>query len=94
MTPIRIRLFGILQQVAGAEPISLPATVAQTAGQVLDALVQRFPALKPHLYDRSGDLQPHLLIAVNGRDIRHRGGLTTAVADEDELLIFPPSAGG
>ncbi|SVD26471.1 uncharacterized protein METZ01_LOCUS379325, partial [marine metagenome] len=38
--------------------------------------------------------RPYVAVMVNGRDIRHTGGLETPLEPDAELDIFPPVAGG
>jgi len=57
-------------------------------------LDERFPDLKPHLRDESGQVRRFLNIYVNEEDIRFLGGPSYAFQDGDEVLLVPSIAGG
>ncbi len=40
------------------------------------------------------DLRPYVSLLVNGKSLKEVGGLNAKIKDEDELIIFPPMAGG
>lgn len=41
-----------------------------TVGEVVDGLLARHPGLRPHLFDETGRLRPHVLCFVDGRASR------------------------
>ncbi len=91
MTKIcKIKLYGGLRQKAGrAEQRASGATVRAALGN----LCAGNDDLRAAIFD--GDiLRPHVRVMVNGRDIHLGPGLETAVADNDQIAIFPPIAGG
>ena len=58
------------------------------------ALDEKFPELKPHLRDDSGQIRRFLNVYVNEEDIRFLGGSLYAFRDGDEVLLVPSIAGG
>ena len=48
-----------------------------TVAEVLENILVRYPALKPHLYDANGELRRHFNIFVNGVHLRELNGLAT-----------------
>jgi len=48
-----------------------------TVAEVLENILVRYPALKPHLYDAKGELRRHFNIFVNGVHLRELNGLAT-----------------
>jgi molybdopterin converting factor small subunit len=68
--------------------------VGDTVANVIKSLVEKYPGLQPKVYDAAGKLQRHLLVVLNGDDVRTLDGLETAVADRDELQLLPAMAGG
>ena len=65
----------------------------QTAGEVLEDLTQRYPALRQHLFE--GDqLRSFVNVYLNEEDIRYLEGDQTKVAPDDTLMIIPSIAGG
>jgi len=67
---------------------------ATNLDQMLSALDQQFPDLKPHLRDESGQMRRFLNVYVNEEDIRFLGGPSYAFKDGDEVLLVPSIAGG
>jgi molybdopterin synthase sulfur carrier subunit len=65
-----------------------------TLGEVLDALVARFPSLAPHLMGDGGELNRFVNVYVDGQDVRYLEELRTAVAPSDTVIILPAMAGG
>jgi len=83
-------LFGGLRQKAGgAEKAASGATLREA----LEDLCSGNAALREAIF--AGDaLQPHVRVMVNGRDSELAQGLDTIVAEDDEIAVFPPIAGG
>ena len=67
---------------------------AANLNDLFSALDEKFPALKPHLRDESGQVRRFLNIYVNEEDIRFLGGNSYAFQDGDEVLLVPSIAGG
>jgi molybdopterin converting factor small subunit len=63
-------------------------------GELLTALDQQFPDLRPHLRDEGGQVRRFLNIYVNEEDIRFLGGNSYNFQDGDEVLLVPSIAGG
>ena len=71
--------------------IELPGT---TVGEVLTALIARFPDLKKNLYTDEGKLRSFVNVYLNDEDIRYMNKETTLVQASDTLSIVPSIAGG
>jgi molybdopterin converting factor small subunit len=67
---------------------------APNVGDALVALIERYPRLKPHLYDESGDLRAYVNIFLQQEDIRNLRGQATPLTGDDRLMIIPSIAGG
>ena len=65
-----------------------------TVAELLEDLLARYPALKPHLFDANGELRRHFNIFVNGVHIRDLDGINTAVHAEDKIILMASAAGG
>jgi sulfur-carrier protein len=63
-------------------------------GELFSALDEKFPQLKPHLRDETGQIRRFLNVYVNEEDVRFLGGSTYAFQDGDEVLLVPSIAGG
>lgn len=65
-----------------------------TIRETLNILVDRHPALKPHLYDDNGELRSFINIYLNDDDIRYLSAAETPVGVNDTISIIPAIAGG
>ena len=65
-----------------------------SVAELLDNLLARYPALKPHLFEPTGKLRRHFNIFVNGEHIRELNGLDTLLKDEDKVILMVSAAGG
>jgi sulfur-carrier protein len=83
-TPLR-------RHTAGVSSVSCAAT---SLGELFSVLDEKFPELKTHLRDESGQVRRFLNIYVNEEDIRFLGGPSYAFKDGDEVLLVPSIAGG
>jgi len=81
-----------LRQYAGKQP----AIEVQGAnvGEVLSGLVSQHPDLRRHLYTDEGKLRAFVNVYLNDEDVRYLQKEATAVADGDNISIFPSIAGG
>jgi molybdopterin converting factor small subunit len=67
---------------------------AATVAELLDALIERYPALKPHLFEPTGKLRRHFNIFVNGEHVRELNGLDTPLEADDKVILMVSAAGG
>jgi molybdopterin converting factor small subunit len=67
---------------------------AATVGEAMTALVERFDALRPHLYTEDGKLRSFVNLFKNDEDVRFLEKEATTLADGDHLTIIPSIAGG
>jgi sulfur-carrier protein len=79
------------RHTGGTAKVSCAAT---NLGELFSALDEKFPDLKPHLRDESGQVRRFLNVYVNEEDIRFLGGSSYAFQDGDEVLLVPSIAGG
>jgi molybdopterin converting factor small subunit len=67
---------------------------AQTVGGAIQALVQIYPALKGHLYKDENILRAHVLLFLNGENVKDFQGLDTPLNVDDKLRVFMAVVGG
>jgi molybdopterin converting factor small subunit len=65
-----------------------------TVAELIQNVLIRYPALKPHLFDASGNLRRHFNIFVNGTHIRDLNGMETSITEEDKVILMASAAGG
>ena len=91
---MQIRLYATLRQIAGTDRLEVPVEAEQTVGDVLRALVKSYPRLSEAIWYADGSLAGHVVVILNGRDIRHLAGDDTPISNDDRLSVFPPVGGG
>ena len=67
---------------------------AATVTEVVDRVIQEYPAIKFHLVDANGTLRRHFNIFINGTHIRDLKGMDTPLKDEDIVILMASAAGG
>jgi molybdopterin converting factor small subunit len=67
---------------------------AATVGEAMSALVERYDALRPHLYTEEGKLRSFVNLFKNDDDVRFLEREQTPLRDGDHLTIIPSIAGG
>jgi adenylyltransferase/sulfurtransferase len=65
-----------------------------TVGDAVKVLADRFPDLKPHLYDNEDKLRSFINIFLGETNIRKLSGLETPIKDGDVIMLVPAIAGG
>jgi sulfur-carrier protein len=70
------------------------AVDAISVDSALQALTERYPTLKPHLYDETGTLRQYVNLFVNEQDVRSLQGGATPLRAGDRTMIVPSIAGG
>lgn len=62
--------------------------------EALDDLTAQFPAIKPHLFNETGQLRPFVNLFVGEHNIKDLQGVDTPVKDGDRIMLIPSIAGG
>lgn len=65
-----------------------------TVGAVLANAFEERPGLRSYILDDQGGLRKHVMVFVNGEQVKDRGGLTDAVGDHDEVFVMQALSGG
>ena len=89
-----VRLYASLRELAGDRTVEVPLPDGATVRDILAGLIQARPALASHVLDSEGQVLRYVGVFVDGRDIRYLQGLDTPVRPENQVYIFPPTAGG
>jgi molybdopterin converting factor small subunit len=89
---VQVNLPTVLRPHAGGE--RTVAVDGATVGEVLQALVARYPGMTGQVIDDSGSLHKFVNVYLNDDDVRYLSGIDTPMAGGDELSILPAVAGG
>jgi molybdopterin converting factor small subunit len=90
--PVQVNLPTVLRPHAGGE--RTVAVDGATVGEVLVALVDRYPGMSGQVIDDTGALHKFVNVYLNDDDVRYLSGVDTPVGGSDELSILPAVAGG
>lgn len=91
----RVKFFGTLRMLLKLKEISVEVENKITVRKLLEALQGKIKEnFLEKLIDQDGDIIPGTIILVNKKNIFHLNLLDTIVNDNDEVVIFPPGAGG
>ena len=77
--------------VGGAREVEV---TGGTIGEVIDGLIQTYPALRDQLLTPEGDLNRFVNVYLDGQDVRYLSGRDTPVGEKDEVRLLPAMAGG
>ncbi len=88
---IEVRIPTILRTYTGGE--KAVDGEGTTLSELIDNLEASYSGIKERLID-NGDLRRFVNVYVNDEDVRFTGGLGTAVADGDQVVVLPAVAGG
>ena len=92
---MKVKLFANLADTAGTREIQFDESGETTIEGVLDRVFAEHPGIEEIVLDESGELESHINILVDGRNVRHEDeGLSTTVGTDTEVAIFPPVSGG
>ena len=92
---MKVKLFANLADIAGTREIHVDESGETTVESVLDRVFDDHPGIEEVVLDESGELESHINILVDGRNVRHDDeGLSTTVDRDTEVAIFPPVSGG
>ena len=86
----KVRIPPMLRAEVGGE--RQVAAEGGTVREVLDDLMERFPALRAQLVE-DDDIAPFVNVYVEGEDVRTLDGLETPVAFGSTVILLPAMAG-
>jgi len=79
---VRVSFYSIFRDLAGAGETSVSVAAGATVGDVVEAVLERFPKMRP--------MRKSMLVAV-GVDYQR---FDHALKEGDEIALFPPVQGG
>jgi molybdopterin synthase sulfur carrier subunit len=92
---IIVHLFATFKVIAGQKQCEISLPEDTTVIQAIHAIVEQVPVLKPHWINENGDLQAHVHVFLNGREIPTLPhGWDTILHSGDTVDFIPPVAGG
>lgn len=92
---MKVNFYATLREIAGGKTVEFTTDGDTTAGDLLDAIVNRFPAMRKELLDTQGRLYGHVHFFINGRDVQFlQDDLQIKILADDVISVFPAVGGG
>jgi molybdopterin synthase sulfur carrier subunit len=92
---IMVHLFATFKVIAGQKQFEISLPDEATVLQAIHMIVKQVPVLKAHWLNETGELQAHVHVFLNGREVPTLPqGWKTILQSEDSLDFIPPVAGG
>lgn len=92
---MKVNFFATLRQITGQKTVEFDLPDYVTAQQVLDAVIERYPAMRRDLLDENGQLHRHCHMFINGRGVPFLlEKMNTVINPGDTVNIFPAVGGG
>ena len=92
---MQVNFYATLRPIVGQKTVDVDIPDGATVGQLIDAIVTAYPALRPELLDENGELQGHIKFFVNGREVIYlERKIDTVIHPDDVVTVFPPVGGG
>ena len=88
---IRVNVNPAMQHLAGNQ--DLVEVSGKTVGECVNALIERYPAVRDQVLDKDGSVLHYIDIYVNGKS-SYPEELAKSVKDGDELYILMDIGGG
>jgi molybdopterin synthase sulfur carrier subunit len=90
-----ITFYATLREIVGGRSVDFPLLDGATVRQLLDEMIDRYPAIRRELLNEHGELYPHVHLFINGRDAPYlENGLDTILLPDDVITVFPAVGGG
>jgi molybdopterin synthase sulfur carrier subunit len=90
-----VHFYATLRQIVGKREVDIPVPESASLRQLVNEIVTEYPGLRQEMVDKKNNLQSHIHIFVNGRDMAYlEGGLDYQLSPGDRVSIFPPVGGG
>ena len=92
---ITVKLIGVLRRISGSEELAFKCKKLVSVRELFSEVIEKLPKLKQSLIDQQlNDLNPNVLVLVNGSEISVLNGLQTKLKNNDEIVLVPVVHGG
>jgi molybdopterin synthase sulfur carrier subunit len=92
---MRVQFYATLRDVVGEKTVDVAIPDGSTVRELALAIARRWPALAERMIDSDGEISRQVHFMIGGRNVRWLpDGSATAIAGNDRIEVFPPTAGG
>ena len=95
MVAIKISFLSLLKSRIGVKELNMDLENDSTINDVFSKLFDKYgDDIKNVLVKKTGDLNDHVVIMLNEKNIRSLDELNTIIQNKDEIILLPAIAGG
>ncbi len=95
MIAVKISFLSLLKDRIGVKELNMDLEDNSTLNDVFVKLFEKFGEdIKTILVKKTGDLNDHVVIMLNEKNIRSLDELNTRIENKDEITMLPAIAGG
>ena len=95
MVAIKISFLSLLKSRIGVKELNMDLENDSTINDVFSKLFDKYgDDIKNVLVKKTGDLNDHVVIMLNEKNIRSLDDLNTIIQNKDEIILLPAIAGG
>ena len=92
---MQVNLYATFRLLAGEKSFQINLPDGATVEQLVNAVVERLPALRAHWLDKNGEVHAHVHIFINGEDVQNLPmKLRTHLPASAVVDFLPPVGGG
>lgn len=92
---MKVSFYATLRDIAGQKTVDFDVPENATIGQLLDAIIQRYPVMRDKLLLEDGSLRGYVHVFINGRDVPFlQDKMGTVPNPTDTISVFPAVGGG
>ena len=91
---MEVHFFAMLRDIVGGKAVCFDLPTGATVRQLLDVMIERYPALRDKLLDENDQLYNYVNLFINGRDVRYLQNMDTVLETGQDIKIFPAVGGG
>lgn len=92
---MKVNFYATLRPIIGQKTIEIDVSDGVSAQQLIDQIVEEYPAIGPELIDENGKFYDHMKFFINGREVVYlEDQFDYKMKPDDKVDIFPPVGGG
>jgi len=92
---MKVNFYATFREIVGKKSVEFEYQPGMTVGDLVNQIVQAYPAMRRELLDQNGRLYGHVHVLVNGRDAPYlEQALDTPLDPDDTVNVFPSVGGG
>jgi molybdopterin synthase sulfur carrier subunit len=92
---MKINFYATLRSIVGKKTVEVNLTPHATARDLVELIVQEYPALRKELLDEDNEFSRYMKFFINGREAVYlEDKMNTVIQPDDKVDIFPPVGGG